>query len=98
MIFGTFIAGEAKAYAASGDTTVYITKSGKKYHADGCQHLNKSKIAKFGVEQHLRNTGRFSAVNFKEYMYGKAYFIKMVEKDIGEEYLKQLDEIFSIEY
>ena len=45
MIFGTFIAGEAKAYAASGDTTVYITKSGKKYHADGCQHLNKSKIA-----------------------------------------------------
>lgn len=52
---------------------------------------------KFGVEQHLKNIGRTSAVNFKEYMYGKAYFIKMVEEDVGEAFLKQLDEIFSIQ-
>ncbi|MCF4151793.1 endonuclease/exonuclease/phosphatase family protein [Dethiosulfovibrio sp. F2B] len=29
---------------ASGDTIVYITKTGKKYHADGCSYLKKSKI------------------------------------------------------
>jgi len=29
---------------ASGDTIVYITKTGKKYHTDGCQYLRKSKI------------------------------------------------------
>lgn len=31
--------------AANGDTTVYITKTGEKYHADGCSSLKKSKIA-----------------------------------------------------
>lgn len=51
---------------------------------------------KFGVEQHLKNIGRTSAVNFKEHMYGKAYFIKMVEKKEGENFLKKLDDIFSI--
>ena len=25
--------------------TVYVTRTGKKYHRDGCQHLRKSKIA-----------------------------------------------------
>ncbi len=30
--------------AASGDAVVYITKTGKKYHADGCASLSKSKI------------------------------------------------------
>ena len=33
------------APAASGsDTTVFITNSGAKYHADGCRYLAKSKI------------------------------------------------------
>ena len=31
--------------AASGDTTVYVTKSGDKYHSDGCSSLKKSKIS-----------------------------------------------------
>lgn len=53
---------------------------------------------KFGVEQHLKNIGRKSAVNFKEYMYGKAYFIKMVEEDVGNKFLKELDQIFSLVY
>ena len=30
--------------AASGDTTVYITKTGECYHSDGCSSLSKSKI------------------------------------------------------
>ena len=29
----------------------------------------------------------------KEYMYGKAYYIKMIEPDLGEEYLRRLDAI-----
>ena len=32
------------AYAASGDTIVYITSSGEKYHNLGCRHLSKSCI------------------------------------------------------
>lgn len=32
------------AFAASGDTTVYITKSGAKYHQYGCGYLSKSCI------------------------------------------------------
>ena len=32
------------AYAASGDTTVYITRSGERYHDAGCRYLSKSCI------------------------------------------------------
>lgn len=31
--------------AAPASTTVYVTQSGEKYHADGCRYLSKSKIA-----------------------------------------------------
>jgi len=30
--------------AGNGDTVVYLTKTGKKYHADGCRSLSKSRI------------------------------------------------------
>lgn len=30
--------------AAPGTTIVYITKTGSKYHLDGCSYLKKSKI------------------------------------------------------
>lgn len=32
------------AYAASGDTTVYITRTGERYHDAGCRYLSKSCI------------------------------------------------------
>ena len=47
---------------------------------------------KYGPSNHLKYIGctkRF----FKEHMYGKAYFIHMVEPDVGREILRQLDEI-----
>lgn len=53
---------------------------------------------KYGISQHLNAVGRNSAVNFKEYMYGKAYFIKMVEKELGDYYLNELDELFRNSY
>ncbi|BBF42400.1 retron-type RNA-directed DNA polymerase [Lachnospiraceae bacterium KM106-2] len=51
---------------------------------------------KYGVSQHLRAIGRENAVNFQEYMYGKAYYIKMIEKELGEKLLLQLDSIFGV--
>lgn len=34
------------ATATSIDTTVYVTRTGAKYHRDGCRYLRQSKIAK----------------------------------------------------
>lgn len=45
MVVGMFITGDIKVSAAGGDTTVYVTKTGEKYHSDGCVSLSKSKIA-----------------------------------------------------
>ena len=38
---------------------------------------------------HIGCTKRF----YKEHMYGKAYYVHMVEPEVGEEIIKQLDEI-----
>lgn len=46
-----------------------------------------------GVQRHLENTGNKERTGFKEYMYGKAYFITMVEPETGKKYLEALDEI-----
>jgi len=47
---------------------------------------------KFGVDGHLSKI-ECNKSFFKEHLYGKAYFIKMVERDVGEGLLKQLDNI-----
>ena len=44
-VFVGAFAGNATVLAASGDTTVYITKTGECYHSDGCSSLRRSKIA-----------------------------------------------------
>lgn len=46
---------------------------------------------KYGVASHLKNCKTHKKINFKEYMYGKAYYIKMIEPDLGEKYLQRLD-------
>jgi len=33
----------ARAPQASGDQTVYVTKTGKKYHTESCRYLRRSK-------------------------------------------------------
>lgn len=48
---------------------------------------------KFGVIAHLENSGTEKCVNYREHLYGKAYYIKMVEPEAGEEFLNQLDDI-----
>ena len=39
---------------------------------------------KYGVESHLRKTGAINRSNFIAYIYGKAYYVKMVEPALGE--------------
>jgi retron-type reverse transcriptase len=48
---------------------------------------------KYGASTHLENTNSLSRVNFKEYLYGKVYYLKMVEPEPGKYYLDQLDSI-----
>jgi hypothetical protein len=43
LIVGAF-APASTVLAVSGDTIVYVTKTGECYHADGCSCLKKSKI------------------------------------------------------
>ncbi len=44
MVVGAFTTGTVTAYATSGDTVVYITKTGECYHVGGCSSLKRSKI------------------------------------------------------
>lgn len=48
---------------------------------------------KYGVASHLKNCKTHKKINFKEYMYGKAYYVKMIEPALGEQYLQRLDSI-----
>lgn len=48
---------------------------------------------KFGVTVHLENRRAVKRVNYREYLYGKAYYIRMIEPEQGEKYLKELDQI-----
>ena len=45
---------------------------------------------KFGVESHMQKIGCTRSF-YKEHLYGIAYFVKMINVEQGEYYLKQLD-------
>ncbi len=48
---------------------------------------------KYGVLTHLENMKSTRFINYREYLYGKAYFIHMVEPQEGNMYLEKLDQI-----
>lgn len=48
---------------------------------------------KYGVLTHLKNTEAKNFINYREHLYGKAYYIHMVEPDVGNHYLEELDSI-----
>lgn len=48
---------------------------------------------KFGVTNHLNNSKATKFINYREYLYGKAYYIHMIETEEGSKFLEQLDEI-----
>lgn len=45
LVVGMVFSLPLTTFAASGNTTVYVTRTGEKYHSNGCQYLRKSKIA-----------------------------------------------------
>lgn len=47
---------------------------------------------KFGVTSHLKKTNNHKSF-FKEHMYGKAYFINMIDREAGKKLLGELDSI-----
>lgn len=47
---------------------------------------------KFGVDSHLKHIESIKKF-YKEHLYGKAYFVYMVEPDIGKELIKKLNEV-----
>jgi len=47
---------------------------------------------KFGVDNHLKKI-ECELLGYKDHLYGIAYFIKMVEEEDGEKWLKKLDEV-----
>jgi len=48
---------------------------------------------KFGVYSHLQENGADNKSYFKEYLYGMANFVKMIEPEEGVKFLIRLDEI-----
>ena len=48
---------------------------------------------KFGVTVHLENIQATKRIHYREHLYGKAYFIKMVEPELGMRFLDELDAI-----
>lgn len=55
------------------------------------QHIYYCK--RFGVYEHLKYIGEEGRFFYKEYLYGHAYFIKMVEPKCGEMFIRELDSI-----
>ena len=47
----------------------------------------------YGVTVHLENTNASHCINYREHLYGKAYFVHMIEPDTGDKLLNMLDEI-----
>ena len=47
---------------------------------------------KFGVISHMERIGQTKRF-YREHLYGKAYFIKMVEPEVGAEFLRDLDNL-----
>lgn len=48
---------------------------------------------RFGVLVHLENSRAAHCIHYREYLYGKAYYIKMIEPEVGERFLQELDEV-----
>ncbi len=48
---------------------------------------------RFGVDSHLENSNANKRIHYREYLYGKAYYINMVEPDVGRVFLMEIDSI-----
>ena len=48
---------------------------------------------KYGVLTHLENVNAQHYINYREHLYGKAYYVHMIEPEVGSVYLDALDNI-----
>lgn len=48
---------------------------------------------KYGVLTHLENVNAMHYINYREHLYGKAYYVHMIEPEVGSVYLDALDKI-----
>ena len=48
---------------------------------------------KFGVTAHLENTKAARSIHYREHLYGKAYYVKMVEPELGAHFLDELSKV-----
>ncbi len=48
---------------------------------------------KYGVTAHLKNVRAEKEIHYMEHLYGKAYYIKMVEPQLGQRFLEELSKI-----
>lgn len=77
------------------EITGLIVNSGKVHVSKKYIKKMKKEIyycKKFGPSSHLQHEN-INKLNYKEHMYGKAYFISMVDRDLGRKILTELDEI-----
>lgn len=49
-------------------------------------------IDKYGIEDHIKHI-RCDKLHYKEHLFGLAYFVKMVDADLGKKYLKELNKL-----
>ncbi|MFE8701549.1 retron St85 family RNA-directed DNA polymerase [Cytobacillus sp. FJAT-54145] len=75
----------------TGLTVNNAVKVKRKYKKKLEQHIYYCQ--KHGVFSHLKYTGLENKSYFKEYLYGMANFIKMIEPDVGNRYIDSLNEI-----
>lgn len=48
---------------------------------------------KYGVQNHLESTKSSHMIHYREYLYGKAYYVHMIEPEEGKRFLESLDQI-----
>lgn len=76
-------------------TGLIVSESGVKVPKKHIRLMKKELFysKKYGVSDHLRYNNLITVANYKGYLIGMARFIYMVEKDIGSEFLKEINEL-----
>lgn len=68
--------------------TVRVPKHFKRLLKQEIYYCNK-----YGVLTHLENIGATKFINYREHLYGKAYYVYMIEPEEGKMFLEQLGQI-----
>lgn len=84
-------------YKADKKVTGVVIKNGQLFCPQKYKKLLNKEIYyinKYGVDSHLIHNEKTLISNYIGYLYGYAGYIKMIEPDVGDEYVKKLNSIF----